>query len=110
MNDQIIDVNKKIRSIQDTMYVTGGKWKISILTAIYLGNKRFTDIKNCVDGITPKILSKELKNLEMNKLIVRIVSDTYPTTISYESSEYCKSLSNVIKVMADWGEEHRKKI
>jgi DNA-binding HxlR family transcriptional regulator len=55
---------EKIKAIQDTMYVIGGKWKIAILLSIYSGNKRFNEISSSIPKITNRVLSKELKHLE----------------------------------------------
>ena len=55
---------EKIKAIQDTMFVIGGKWKLPIILSVYEGNKRFNDILHSIPGITNRVLSKELKHLE----------------------------------------------
>ena len=61
---------KEMMAVQDSMDVLSGKWKISILSSIcYYNKRRFSDILNDVVGISNKMLSKELKELEINKLI-----------------------------------------
>src|SRR3954470_1144684 len=102
---------KNIMAIHDTMDVIGGKWKISIIAVLcYYNKKRFSEILGAVKGISNKMLSKELKELEMNKLVKRTVLDTQPVTVQYELTEYGKKLQAVIGNLADWGIEHRKKI
>jgi DNA-binding HxlR family transcriptional regulator len=63
-----------------------------------------------VEGISNKMLSKELKDLEINKLLKRTVLDTQPVTVEYQLTEYGLTLKNVIDTLADWGAEHRKVI
>lgn len=103
--------NKQIMAVHDTMDVLGGKWKISIISSIcYYNKRRFSDILNDVNGISNKMLSKELKELEINKLITRTVLDTQPVTVHYQLTTYGKTLRTIIDTLADWGIEHRKVI
>ncbi|WP_134090955.1 helix-turn-helix domain-containing protein [Olivibacter sp. XZL3] len=101
---------EKIKAIQDTMFVLGGKWKLPIILSIYSGNKRFNDISNAIPKITNRVLSKELKHLEENLLIKRTVIDDYPVRIEYAVTDYAFGLEEVIKPMESWGKKHRKKI
>lgn len=106
------DVHKKeMMAVQDAMDVLSGKWKISIISSIcYYNKRRFSDILNDVKGISNKMLSKELKELEINKLIKRIVLDTQPVTVQYQLTEHGKTLQTIINNLTDWGKAHRKKI
>jgi len=61
-----------------------------------------------IPRITPRMLSKELKDLEMNGIVKRTVHDTIPVTVEYELTESGKALNNVLDVMIDWGLQHRK--
>jgi DNA-binding HxlR family transcriptional regulator len=73
-------------------------------------SKRFTQLSKELTGISDKMLSKELKALELNKLVAREVSDTYPSTVVYSITAHGKSLENVMKELYAWGIEHRKQI
>lgn len=99
---------QEIQALQDTIYVIGGKWKLPIINSICNGNKRFREIERSIPGITTRMLSKELKELEMNKLITRTVYPDTPILIEYESTAYCKTFSPIILEMIKWGIEHRK--
>ena len=68
-----------------------------------------TATKSAVEAIT-KVLSKELKDLEVNQLIKRDVYDTFPPTVEYSITPHGKSLENVINELRKWGLSHRKKI
>ena len=110
-NECQIEHKKEIMAVHDTMDILNGKWKISIISSICYHNKRrFTDILNDVNGISNKMLSKELRDLEINKLIKRTVLDTQPVTIHYQLTEYGLTLKTIINDLAEWGIKHRKVI
>ncbi|WP_321332681.1 helix-turn-helix domain-containing protein [uncultured Bacteroides sp.] len=100
----------KIRFVQDTQYVIGGKWKLPIIISIYHGHYRFNEILSVIPKITNRVLSKELKHLEENLLISRTVYDDYPARIEYKLTEYCQTISTVLEAMEKWGKQHREKI
>jgi len=103
--------DQKIKYVQDTLYVISGKWKLPILIAIsHKGNNRFRDIQRSVPPITTRVLSKELKDLEQNKLVIRTVYDSSPVIVDYSVSPYCKSLAPLVEEMILWGKNHRDKI
>lgn len=107
----VAEHKREIMAVHDAMDVLNGKWKISILSSIcYYNKRRFSDILNDVKGISNKMLSKELKELEINKLVTRTVLDTQPVTVQYELTKYGLSLKTIINNLADWGREHRKMI
>lgn len=101
---------EKIKAIQDTMFVIGGKWKIPIILSIYSGNNRFNEILSSIPKITNRVLSKELKHLEENILISRTVADDYPLRIEYTLTAYCLTINEVAWPMEKWGKNHLKKI
>ncbi|SFW68991.1 winged helix-turn-helix transcriptional regulator [Chitinophaga sancti] len=102
---------KEMRAVQDSMDVLSGKWKISILSSIcFYSKRRFSDILSDIEGISNKMLSKELKELELNKLIKRTVMDTQPVTVLYELTKHGLSLKTIIEELTDWGIRHRKEI
>ena len=98
---------EELRALQDTLYFIGGKWRIPIINSICNGNKRFREIERSITGITTRMLSKELKEMEMNKLIKRTVYADTPVLIEYEATEYCRSFGKIIRSMIDWGREHK---
>lgn len=102
---------KEIMAVHDAMDVLNGKWKISILSSVcYYNERRFSDILNDVSGISNKMLSQELKELEANQLIKRMVLDTQPVTVKYKLTEYGKTLQTIIDSLSDWGAKHRQRI
>ncbi|NBA86658.1 transcriptional regulator [Emticicia sp. CRIBPO] len=101
---------KKARlAIRDTLDVVGGKWKLVLLSTLRDGKRRFRELSREA-GISPRILSKELQEMEMNGLVTRNVCDTKPITVEYALTPYSETLSEVLDAMQRWGEEHRRKI
>jgi len=100
----------KLLAVQDTLDILKGKWKISIISSLSFGKRRFMEMQREVDGIGAKMLSKELQELEVNGLITRKVCDTKPITVEYELSDYGKTLQNIINEMINWGLNHRENI
>jgi DNA-binding HxlR family transcriptional regulator len=104
------ECKKKIRPIRDALDVLNGKWKFPILLSISFGAKRFKQISKEIGDITDKVLSKELKDLEVNQLINRTVYDTFPPKVEYSITEHGMTLRKVLKELGEWGELHRNKI
>lgn len=92
------------------MYVMGGKWKLPILLALSNGHRRFNQLKHYLGDITSRTLARELRELEMNKIIVRKPHHEGFVAMEYEVSEYCRSFEPVIHAMVEWGKQHRKVI
>jgi len=98
------------KAVNDTIDFLSGKWKLPILSSLIEGKKRFKEIERTMPGISPRMLSKELRDLEMNKMITRTVYNTIPASVEYEITEYGLSLDKVLLAMYEWGTAHRKKI
>ena len=96
--------------VRDALEVLSGRWKLPILIALSHRPKRFKEISKDINGITDKMLSKELKDMEVNKLVTRTVYDTFPPTVEYARTVHSQSLTNVIMALKDWGELHRREI
>ncbi|MCG2792408.1 winged helix-turn-helix transcriptional regulator [Chryseobacterium sp. SC28] len=99
-----------LMAVHDTMDVLKGRWKIQIIAALCYDKMRFSELQKEIDGISAKMLSSELKELEFNHLLKRTVLQTQPITVEYELTEYGLTLKKVIETLADWGIKHRKQI
>lgn len=104
------DCKAKLRAVKDTIDLLSGKWKITIISCLCFGKKRFMELQREIEGIGAKMLSKELRELEMNELVTRTVYDTKPVTVEYELTDYGKTLQHVIGAMMTWGEQHRTRM
>ncbi|WP_342354910.1 winged helix-turn-helix transcriptional regulator [Pedobacter suwonensis] len=99
-----------LNAVKDALYVLNGKWKFPLIIALQDGPKRFNEIQKSLGEITPKILSKELKDLELNEFLVRKVFSTTPVTVTYELTPYSESLDRVINELREWGLKHRERL
>lgn len=99
-----------VKPVRDALEVIYGKWKLPVIISIGVGNERFTDIQESIPGITPKVLAKELKELEQHKMILRVITADYPVKVTYTVTAYADTLWPIIYALKDWGLNHRRKI
>lgn len=104
------ECTKMLLPVKDALDILSGKWKLQIILSLTFGKKRFKQMQREIPGLTPKMLSKELKDLEMNELVARNVYDTLPVTVEYELTTYGKTLRPLMDELHKWGTKHRKKI
>lgn len=98
-------------SFRDALDIVGGKWKSVILLGLgYMGTMRFGELQRVNKGITAKMLSKELKDLEANGLVKRTVLDTMLVTVMYEITPYGRTLEAVLNELRAWGVKHRERV
>ena len=108
MKEKSYDIVNRIAYVQTTLQAISGKWKVPILMSMYAGKSRFRDIQRNIPQITTRVLSKELKDLEAAKLILRIVHDWHPVSIEYKLTSYSFTLTPVVDEMIKWGKQHSK--
>ncbi len=100
----------RLNAIADALFVIGGKWKLRVIVALTDGNKRFNELQRMIDGISAKVLSAELKELELNGFISRKVFTGTPVVIEYELTRYAQTLDAVLDALSRWGTSHRDKV
>ena len=93
--------------VTTTMTVIGGKWKPIILWVLRDQVRRFGEIKRFIPGITQKMLTQQLRELEKDKIINRKVYPVVPPKVEYSLTEYGKTIIPILDTMADWGGKHR---
>ncbi len=99
--------NARLASIGDALYVIGGKWKLRIIVALREDCRRFNELQRTVAGISARVLSNELKELEMNGFVKRTVHVQTPVVVEYELTEYSQTLDQVLNALSEWGAMHR---
>src|SRR5687768_3325883 len=99
-----------LSAVADALYAIGGKWKLRIIVALTDGTKRFNELQRLLDGISAKVLSNELKDLELNGFVKRNVFTGTPVVVEYELTEYSGSLQEVLSALGDWGARHRERV
>jgi len=112
MSNKRCDINKEsILALKDGIELLSGKWKFCILHNLQnYGTMRFKDLQEMALGITPKVLSKQLQELEDNLLITRTVNNTKPVTVSYALTAHAKETEEVVNALINFGLKHRNKI
>jgi DNA-binding HxlR family transcriptional regulator len=108
MKEKENDITNRIAYVQTTLAAISGKWKVPILMSMFSGKSRFRDIQRNIPAITTRVLSKELKDLEAGKLILRTVHDGHPVSIEYKLTSYSFTLTPVVDEMIKWGKQHSK--
>lgn len=109
-NDVQSEVKKKLLPVLDSMELLSGRWRIVIMTALYMrGKLRFNEIRKHIPKITGRSLSLDLKYLEENGIVSRTVKDTSPITVEYELTDYGLTLDSVFQALTNWGMNHRKR-
>lgn len=96
-------------SVRTTLNVIGGKWKPLILWLLTVETLRFSQLQRSIDGITQKMLTQQLRQLEADGLIKRTVYPEVPPKVEYSITEYGKTLQPIFRSMDQWGKTYREK-
>ena len=108
---EIIEHYKRdLLAIQDSMEIIQGRWKMSIIALLCNGEFRYSELEKGLPKITPRMLSKELRELEINGLILRTVYDSRLIKVTYKLADYGYTLVPLIIELTNWGKQHREKI
>ncbi|MFD0674418.1 winged helix-turn-helix transcriptional regulator [Cohnella sp. GCM10027633] len=95
--------------IEECLHIIAGKWKPIILLHLQLeGTKRFSDLKRWIPGITQKMLTAQLKELEQEELIQRVAYPEVPPRVEYSITEHGRTLELILRQLNEWGVQHRK--
>jgi DNA-binding HxlR family transcriptional regulator len=100
-------------ALRDSATLWSGKWRLYILAYLYIHEEDiiyFKRMQRDLEGISAKMLSKELKEMEINDLLLRTSSDSGPVAVSYALTEYGRTFVPVAEAMLDWGLKHREKV
>ena len=94
--------------VEASLSMIQGKWKILIIRDLLNGEKRFCELKKSVSGITQKVLSATLKDMEQDGILKRIEYSKIPPKVEYELTDIGYSLRPVIQALHDWGKDYKK--
>ena len=107
--DKTLDENPHC-PVMTTLAVIGGKWKPAILWEMQeFGVRRFGELRRSIPGITQKMLTQQLRELEQDGIIHRTIYAEVPPRVEYRLSEYGQTLAPVLTAMAKWGIGHQAK-
>ena len=105
----VIDGQDYHCALDITSAFIGGKWKAVVMWYLRKDKKRFSQLKDVIPDITDKMLSLQLRALEVDSLVKRTVYPEVPPRVEYELTKEGKSLIPVLEAMAEWGRNKAKK-
>ncbi len=92
-----------------TLDLIGGRWKPTILWALLGGKLRYSELKNNIPDVSERILVLQLRELEKDGLIKRLVYAEVPPRVEYELTSDGQSMRHMLQIISDWGDLHRPK-
>ena len=95
---------------RDALEIVQGKWRIPIVISLTYGKKRFGELQRDISDISPKVLSQELKYLDLNNIITRTLQDGIPGTAEYALTPLGYSMDKLLKELLNWGIHVRKEM
>lgn len=99
--------NKEIQCpVEGTLKIIGGRWKLLILRELFKGTRRFGELHRALTGITQKMLTQQLRELEKDKIILRKVYPQVPPRVEYSLTPLGESLKPILNMMHQWGTTH----
>lgn len=102
-----MEIEPELCRVEDALGILVGKWKpIILLHLLKEGTQRFSELKRNVPGITQKMLTKQLRELEDEDIVERVVYPQVPPKVEYSITEYGKSLKPILEAMHEWGTKH----
>ena len=107
------ECTNNLLAMRDTLDVLGGKWKLLILHYLMTRDHQVNTFKKMqreIIGISAKMLTKELKDLEANKMVKREVLNTRPISVEYSITDYGRTSQEIIEKLVEWGSRHRYKL
>ena len=101
-------VDGKNCPVEATLDLIGGKYKALILWHLSSGALRYSQLRDLLTGITPKMLTQQLRELETDRLINRQVYPVVPPKVEYSLTSTGESLLPILVAMRDWGSNYLK--
>lgn len=96
--------------VETTLTLIGDKWKVLILRDLMTGTKRFGELKKSVGGVSQKVLTAQLRDMEESGLLTRKVYPEVPPRVEYSLTELGQSLRPILDAMQNWGEGYKSSL
>lgn len=93
-----------------SLIIIGGRWKPAILCQLCYGVMRYSELKRSIEGISERMLVAQLKELEKDKIIERIVYPEVPPRVEYKLTALGLTMKPMLSAMSDWGNMHREQV
>ncbi|WP_369274260.1 winged helix-turn-helix transcriptional regulator [Streptomyces sp. R11] len=100
-------VNAHACPVREVLDRVSGKWSVQILVAAAHGPIRFTELERSIEGISRRMLTLTLRNLERDGLVTRTVHPTVPPKVEYELTPVARELHETLQRLTDWAERNR---
>lgn len=97
-------------AVSTTLEVIGGRWKSVIVFHLLTGMRRFNELQRLLGGITQRVLTMQLRELEADGIVERTVYAEVPPRVEYRLTPFGQSLQPVLLSLRDWGERHRAEV
>ena len=97
-------------SVEVTLDAIGGKWKGAILYFLLERERRFGELGRLMPGVTQRMLTLQLRELERDGFVARNVYRQVPPKVEYSLTEFGKTLEPMVRMMAEWGTAHRAEL
>lgn len=92
--------------VEKTARIVGGRWKAVVIDQLLQGSKRFSELKRGIPGITQRMLSQQLRDLQSTGIVERAVFPDTPPRVVYTITPLGKSLRPLLDAMCHWGKSH----
>ena len=93
-------------SVEITLSLISNKWKILIIRDLLDGTKRFGELRKSINGISNRVLTYNLREMEEDNLLIRKIYPEIPPKVEYSLTEIGSSIEPVLKTLCDWGNEY----
>ena len=97
-------------TVKTTIDVIGGKWKPLILFELKERPQHFGELRRTLPGVRHKVLTEQLRQLEVEGIVSRLVQSGPLLRTQYKLTEYGESLRPILRLMAEWGLRHKEKV
>jgi DNA-binding HxlR family transcriptional regulator len=94
--------------VEVSLLMIGDKWKVLILRELLTGTKRFGEIRESINGISQKVLTEKLREMESDGLLVRVAYAEIPPRVEYSLTELGETLGPVLESLKEWGEMYKR--
>src|SRR5262249_23514996 len=92
--------------VKATLNVLSGKWKVLAVWYLSFGPKRFAELRDLLPGVTEKVLTTQLRQLQQDGVLLREATATVPPKVTYSLSRAGKDLVPLMEEMCGWGTKH----
>ena len=93
--------------VATTVQIIGNKWKLLIMRNLLMRPWRFNELRKSLDGVSQKVLTDSLRQLESDGIILRTVYPEVPPRVEYSLTELGESMRPVLSAMGDWGKVYK---